>query len=270
MGYYWNPKSILAWISMFVKTIPEFTFLSMAGFPVTAVDGVDWYLSALFLSLLILYPIARRKPSYFVFLIAPVIAIFLLGRVFMNFSGLVGIGKADWSYFLYPGMFRAIGEICFGTWLVLPYKKISELKFRKVGKVLYTAIEAGCYLIVLLIMAKMPGNSMGDFPLILLMGFAIMMSFAHQGIFAYFMDNRISTALGKLSFDVFLCNLFWRNLIYRYLSEYDMGYQRLMILYISLVLGTALTVRLISFAIHKSWPIFKEPCTKLLLIQKNY
>ena len=271
MSYYWRPKSLLALVSMFAKTIPEFTFLSMAGFPATAVNGVDWYLSALFLSLLILYPIARRNPKRFVYLISPVVAIFLIGRVFMNFSAInairIGVGKANWNYFLHPGMFRAIGEICFGTWLILPYQRIKELRFSKIGKVLYSTLEVGCYIIVLLIMYKMPGNSAGDFPLVLLLGIGIMASFAHKGILSDFMDNRLSAALGKLSLDVFLCNLFWRNLIYRYLSGKGISYPRLMLLYLALVLGTALAVRLISFGLHKSWPMIKKSCKKLLFSQ---
>ena len=84
-----------------------------------------------------------------------ILAIFLIGIVFFNFQAInairVDAGKTSWTYFLYPGMFRAIGEMCFGAWLVIPYQRIREWEFSKIGKVLCTALEAGCYLIVLLI-----------------------------------------------------------------------------------------------------------------------
>ena len=273
MSFYWTPSTFIDWAEMFVKTIPEFTFLTMAGFPTTAVNGVDWYLSAMFLGLLLIYPLARRKPKYFLYLFAPALAIFLTGAVFFTFNAInaikVDVGKSDWHYFLYPGMFRALGEMCFGAWLVLPSQKLKELQLTKLGRITCTAVEVGCYLVVLIIMMKMPGKGTADFLLLLCLGIGIMTSFSHQGLLANFMDNKLSAALGKLSLDLFLSNLFWRNLFYKYLEGKDISYQKLMLQYLVLVFATALFIRLISFLIHKSWPSVKSCSKKLLLVQKE-
>ena len=101
------------------------------------------------------------------------------------------------------------------------------------------------------------------------MGVGILMSFSHKGIFADLMDNKLSAALGKLSLDLFLCNLFWRNLIYKYLDGKGISYQKLMVLYLALVFGTALTVRLLSFIIHRCWPHVQAFCRKTFLAKET-
>lgn len=99
-----------------IKLIPEFIFLQMGGFATESIINVPavWYLSAMLLSMLILYPFAVKfKKSYgVVFLI---LAIFGIGYLVRKHNGYIVVFRTTDCGLLYDGMLRGLCETALGA-----------------------------------------------------------------------------------------------------------------------------------------------------------
>lgn len=92
----------------------DFAFLNctgLAGAHESAVGGC-WYLSGMFLSMAILYPLIRKNKDTFLHIIAPLAAAFLMGW-FAFTKGTIG-QALDFENGICLGLLRAIAEMCVG------------------------------------------------------------------------------------------------------------------------------------------------------------
>lgn len=99
-----------------VKFIPELLFLQMGGFATESAINVAavWYLSALLLALLLLYPIAVRYKKTYGVIFLP-LAIFSIGYLNRLHGGYLVVFRTQDSGLFYDGMLRAIGEVALGA-----------------------------------------------------------------------------------------------------------------------------------------------------------
>lgn len=65
-------------------------FLQVSGIPSYNITGANWYLSAMFLSMLILYPLLRKQTDIFMKVIAPFVSIMLYGYMLRHDGFLEG------------------------------------------------------------------------------------------------------------------------------------------------------------------------------------
>ena len=85
----------------------------MSGLNAYNVNGVTWYLSALLLSSMILFPLLLSHKDLFINIIAPLLALFCMGYYMVNYGTLTG-HATDYRFIFYTGMIRAIGEMSLG------------------------------------------------------------------------------------------------------------------------------------------------------------
>jgi peptidoglycan/LPS O-acetylase OafA/YrhL len=129
----------------FGKMLYESTLLRNFGLDFERLLDQAWYLSAMMLVLILLYPIYAKNKRRFENFIAPVLAIALLGFIFLHSQSLLNPSKKYelfYKYaFTYKGNVRAMAEICLGVvcWRVCEWLK--RLDFTKIGKVLLAVIE---------------------------------------------------------------------------------------------------------------------------------
>lgn len=72
--YNWN----FAWDQL-ALIVSDFLFLQSFGLPVASYTGIIWYLSSMFIALLVLYPIVRKNFEIYSKYISPMIALFIMG-----------------------------------------------------------------------------------------------------------------------------------------------------------------------------------------------
>ena len=106
-------KSLYLFLRDLLFAIPELLLIRMAGWSpkFKGYIGPGWFLSALFLALLIIYPIARNRRKIFCSIIAPITAVVLIGFIMQTDGTLQVIGDT-YSFFASAGLKRAIAEVC--------------------------------------------------------------------------------------------------------------------------------------------------------------
>ena len=129
----------------FGRMIYEATLLRNFGVDFERYLDQAWYLSAMLLVLLLLYPVYAKNKRRFEHYIAPIIAVALLGFLFLHGSSLLNPSKRYelfYKYeFTYKGNVRAMAEICLGVVCYRVCEWLKKLDFSKLGRVLLAVIE---------------------------------------------------------------------------------------------------------------------------------
>lgn len=196
-----------------IYSFGELGFLQMAGFPAYCATGVGWYLSALFLSMLLLYPLLRKYESAFIFIVAPLLSIFLIGFM-VRTTGNVNV--PDYLYFgvVYKGMLRGVADICLGCMGFYLCRYWKNLSWTRAGKRALTFVEVFCYAAGLFMIAASHVRPFSVFVVVLFtLGSAATMS--GKTLLAGKLDGKISLFLGELSVAVFFSHFYWVGILQR-------------------------------------------------------
>lgn len=229
-----------------IQCIWELLFLRMAGFNEYNANGATWYISAMLYAMLFLLPLFYWNREFFLHILAPLIALGILGYLYTT----VGIlrGNTDWMGFCYRGFLRAMGVLCVGCVCYLVCQKIKKAEFTYLSKVLLALAETGGYLFALYWTYGHAGSKM-QFIILLLFAVSLTISFSHQGLFAPLYDNRAVYWLGKFSFPLFLSHHAWSGKMNRMFP--DDTYAQLFPKYVILSVLTAAAVFVLSAGLRK-------------------
>ena len=130
------------------QLIPEALFLQMGGFATESIINIPavWYLSAMLLSMLVLYPLAVKfKNSYGV--ICLVLAIFAIGYLVRIHNGSIVVFRTDDCGLLYDGMLRGLCETALGAVCYQFSRYITKKTYSSMQKLLMTIAKYIGYLI---------------------------------------------------------------------------------------------------------------------------
>jgi len=227
--FYFYDKNI---IENIIYSTWELLCGQMYGFSGYFSTGVEWYLSAMFAALWILYPIYLKKRKIFSYIIAPVLTLFVLGWISHTYGNLTD-APGTWSGFFYKGMLRGIAEVAAGVICYEIAKKMAEINWTKLGHVVLTSAEILCYVLSSLYMLfHVPSGQ--DTIIVLLLMIAITITFSDQSITSkVFTDPRWSycaTFSGVLLFCHYTWGLIMKNkMIYKTPKERALTYVALSI-----------------------------------------
>lgn len=259
------PAYFIAWLSAFVFTnlsegdvslprlikrlsysVFELGMVPMSGLNFYRVNHATWYISAMLLGMVILYPLLAKKRNLFLNIIAPFAAIMLSGYLYQTYGG--GLEKpAAFDGFMLKGLERAIACMCIGAvcWNVV--HKFKERKYTKFAAVLLTLLEAGCYGYVLLF-AWFMSHSAGDYVCIILLAIALTITFSGKSFMAI-RDSRICGWLGEWSLYLFLNNGYWAHVMRNLYPE--SAYSETMPRYLLCVVVSSLSILFLSNFLKK-------------------
>lgn len=129
----------------FGKMLYEATLLRNFGLEFKRLLDQAWYLSAMLLVMLLLYPIYRKNKRRFEYYIAPIIAVVLLGFLFLHGTSLLNPSKRFelfYKYeFTYKGNVRAMAEICLGVVCYRVCEWLKKVDFTKFGRIVLAVLE---------------------------------------------------------------------------------------------------------------------------------
>ena len=215
-------------------------FLNMSGLPNYNIIGSSWYLSAMLLCMMIIYPIFRKNKNLFINVIAPLAAIFLYGYI-MQESGYVGAPE-DWYGIMYKGVIRGFAGISLGC---VAYNISEWLKQKNISKqmsFLLSLYETLCILGVILIMGyKLPEK--GSTALVFLFFTSFIIIASKTAVINKIYQYGIFQFAGKLSMAIFLihgasirimnilCSNVFKLLMMSYTKE---GCLKLTVLYVAI------------------------------------
>jgi len=103
----------------------DFAFLRASGIKTYGLTRATWYLSAMYLSMFMLYPMLRKWKRTFTHIIAPLIGIFFLGYLSQTYGNLNQYVK-NWNL-VYSGVIRATAELSLGCVCFVACEKYGHL-----------------------------------------------------------------------------------------------------------------------------------------------
>ena len=172
-------KSFSQIIHDFLFSIWELLFISEAGLskPVYRINGPAWYLSALFIGMLIIYPIMRNRRRLFALVIAPLTAVFLLSYLMQTYKTII---SAVWKYSLLSSftLKRAIAEICVGIFIYELYEKMRKFDWTAFAKVIFIVLEFAGYFFAIASM-YLKWNQNGSTLVVLVLALTVCLSFVN-------------------------------------------------------------------------------------------
>lgn len=122
------------------RSIFELSFTFMAGIRGSSMNALTWYLSAMILAEMILFPIVKAYKRLWTCIIAPIVMLIILGN-FSHTLGYIG-GTYTWAGIVYVGLLRAIMGIAAGTICTEIVQRITEkYRFTNFGAVILKMIK---------------------------------------------------------------------------------------------------------------------------------
>ena len=186
------PYVLIAFISVTIVTIVftshniydwllsiwNLIFLEMTGIKSTPINPLTWYLSAMLLSMLIIYPLLRKYKKNYSTLIAPIIVIFLAGYMSHQYGDLRE--PMQWVGFCYKGLLRAFLELNIGVILYEVVSYFKKIKLTNLGNNLITLLEIFCFTIVFIIAQFLEKGNKLDYIILVILTVGIGIAFSEK------------------------------------------------------------------------------------------
>lgn len=200
----WGEEGPRVFANSIINKIPNFLLLSMSGnLSDIVISRISWYISAMLLAMLILYPILRKYGQNFRLIGAPIICLFLTGYLYNQCSRYKGI--EDYVLIMPQGMWRAIIGLCLGCiiyeaseWL----NKLTLTKFARICLSIWNVIMLGSIFYMYCYSDRNAGYVFNYFVF-----FLLVVVTSKQNICGQFFDNKYSKFLGRLSMYIYLLHI---------------------------------------------------------------
>ncbi len=199
----------------FVTAFGELFLLRMSGLKVQVLNGNLWYISAMLIVMLVLYPVAKKLGDRFSHIVAPFTAVILIG--FVNRCDAVLEKPGQWTMLGHIGTVRAAAALCLGCAAYAAAKAIGKRRFKTWFRVLMTAAEWLGYIFVIANM-QLAGKKSVQLMMVYLTAVLVAISFSGITYSCSFLNSKFIYALGKFS-------LPWY--IYHYVMRYTLQYLKL-------------------------------------------
>ena len=188
--------------SHFFRSMPDFFMMQQIGLSDITLLRYEWYLSAMIIVMFILTPLAIRYRDIFLHYICPIICGVIIGLLYHQKSDINFTWQ--WTWICQAGILRAAAEISLGC---ICYSFCEKGILDRLPKILLIIIETGIYIVVLMYASNLALRSMGDYTILILTAAASAISFSERSSVS-FLNNRFVYFLGKLSFPMYLSQLF--------------------------------------------------------------
>ncbi len=216
-----------AW-DRFDSAVPSLFLIQMTGIMGEPLNHIEWYLSAMLIAILIIYPLCRLNFKVFTRYIAPVVSVALFIWMRSEYPSLSGVTRqmnitADW--YIYKGVVRAVAEITLGTF-VYSLSKYGLAPFvQKIGKPARAALTAVEWIMyaaaVLITVLTLPYK--WEYAALAVIFVGITLSFSGLTYSGKLLDNNFSYFLGKITLPVYLSQLSAIAMAGYYLADYSGG-----------------------------------------------
>lgn len=212
-----------AW-ERFDTALPSFFLIQMTGIMGSPLNHIEWYLSAMLIAILIVYPLCRLHFKIFTRYIAPVASVGLLVWMCCEYPSLTGVTRAMYigpDAFIYKGLIRAVAEIMLGTFVYSLGKYALAPLAEKAGKpvrIVLTVVEWIMYVaaVVITLLTLPYGWEYGALAVIFA---GVTLSYSGLTYSGAWFDNSVSYFLGKITLPVYLSQLSAIYLVNYYLPD---------------------------------------------------
>ena len=253
--------SIVEAFEEFKEDFWELSLLKMTGIYDGGLDGVMWYISSMLICMTILYPLLRKFPHMMRKIWCHFFALMLLGMMCI----LDGHPRNPTKVYsiIYKGNIRAFAEICIGIWSFDIVRKIKNINWSGLARVIFEIVQLAGYLMAIVYMyMEKPGRD--DYFFLMILSISVILSFAQVGILSEVYNNRFSMILGRFSAAMYFSHLYYAQNLNLILSD-SLNKQQKTVIYVVCSLVTALVVEALAFLYKKVSPNFKRGLKAILV-----
>ena len=136
--------SVKGVVKLAADSIGEWTFLQQTGFDTGILVGASWFLSALILLSLLLYPMVRKFGDTFLYVIAPLVFAFMFGLAFHHVPD-IQAPRTMLGGMIMIGLARGLFEMCLGCLIFGLVRLFRGYDLKKAGKIILTVTEVLIY-----------------------------------------------------------------------------------------------------------------------------
>lgn len=232
-----QPK-LIAIVSVFVDSVWELLLLSMTGLGKRGINSVVWYISAMLISMMILYPLLRKRYDFTLHIFIPFTCFVILGILYRNYGSLRSPTK--WTGYTFKGVLRVYAEVGIGCLLFCLSEKCRSLSWNKFGRTIISLLENGIYVAVIGFMYFCDASK-HDFFFAIILALAVSLSFSGVAIESGLYNNKFAYFLGKSSIPLYFSHIFWGSNLNAFLPA-DMQSNQKFVIYMAVSCVTAACV----------------------------
>lgn len=244
----------------FFSSIWELLFLTNTGTVGYLSNGATWYISAMILIMLLLWPLIRKYKENFFYIIAPLMILFLLGYSYQNFPSLKRPMK--WQGLCLRSMIRGTMEICMGCLSFRMAEFMKKTSFTNVAKTLLFAISWLGYGGVIWYSYSHTGSK-ADWILLMILWLSVTITCSEKSIVMPLFSHKLFSWFGSFSFSLYLGHGFWAKEMRNLFPQ--MGEGRMLILYVILAVVTGLFIQYTSLGLRKFWKVKGEAVKRIFI-----
>ena len=193
----------VAWASFTVRSIPGFFLIQKLGWNMNNINSVEWYISAMLIAMLVVYPLCRRFYDLFTCLIGPFGGLAILGWLYFQYGTFNG--ASTWTGHIFVCVLRAIAEISLGCGAYEAARRLGERSFTESQSKKLTLLEYLGFALGLLFGLSNIGRDY-EYLALLVMMVSIILAFSGITQDAVF-NNDVCYRLGSWSLPVYLAQL---------------------------------------------------------------
>ncbi len=190
-------------ISETINSIWNLLLLKQFGFEGPHMMSAYWYLTGLYTSLFILYPLVKKHKENFILLYSPLIVLFILGYIYHTYNSL-DQSYLLWNGFLKTGMLRAFAELNIGMIIYYIHDRLKNKNYSILKKSIFTFIGEAFLIIPLIVISLFWKNGEYDFILLLMIAISILIITSGKTYDYNILSNKISYFLENISIPIFL------------------------------------------------------------------
>lgn len=232
----------------FARSVWELCMVTETGLKGYKANAVSWYLSAMLLAMLLIYPIMKKYKDTFFYIMAPVGFLFIMGITCYEFGKLGG--PHAWFGLGYKAMARAVMGVLFGCICFKAGYALSKQRLTRSGRIVISFIEISLYFFSILYMYISDGSKY-DWFIVVFLGIAVALSYSQTGIMADYMTHKCFFWLGTYSFSLYLGHGFWSHKMNYYFP--NMSYYQRLPIFLVITFVTALVIMYVSVFLRKLW-----------------
>lgn len=220
----------------FYQFVAEIFMLQMAGFSTYTLIGTEWYLSALIIALIIIFPLLNRYTDMMTHIIAPFLSIMIFGWIAHECGYLTNTGY--WTGMCYEGVLKAIASILAGVTCHEIVDALKEKQCNKRFKICITLVELLVWFMTLCGMINGEKYSNYDFILALWIFVGLCITLSGITYTDRFINQAFSDFCAKLSIPLFLCHGYLLLVLPQYVETLEKW--RALFVFLALVLFSIL------------------------------
>ena len=247
-----------------ITSLPELLLIKNCGVRSYSFNGVTWYLSAMILGMVLLYPLVRKYKDTFFYIIAPLGFLGLMGYMFQTYGSLSNL--EHWNGFMLNGTMRAIADMLGGCICYTIATHLKKFEFAPVLRVFFTFMEWGCY-IVSIVFVYDHHPSQYDYFIFLLFMIGVTITYSQISYDERIFKHRIFGWLGTYSLSLYLGHSYWRayndNIFPAYWDFNDK-----LTAFLILAFTTGLFIMYTSIGLRKLWGKYGPTITSKLIVRR--